>query len=191
MKEITSFLLIAFVMMAFLFPACAQGHTTLVIGVYNNMHIDNELAVWAWGSNLNGELGQGDNIQKPTPQPVTLSPALGGDAVSLCAGWAHICVLDSNKDVACTGRDEFGQVGSGDSRADMNVLTPAVGVSDVAHLGCGYRAGLATTTTGKLMVWGRDTYAQLGLGTSAPSVWEAVEVSFFCLRMYTSQVISC
>jgi hypothetical protein len=58
MKDITSFMLIALAMMAFLYPACAQGHTTLAAGIHNNMHIDDELTLWGWGQNLYGELGQ-------------------------------------------------------------------------------------------------------------------------------------
>jgi alpha-tubulin suppressor-like RCC1 family protein len=103
--------------------------------------------------------------------------------VSVCAGGYHTCVLDSNKDVACVGKDLYGQVGSGGTQTDMNVLTSAVGVSDVAHLGCGTHTVLATTTGGALMVWGKDAYSELGRGAPSSPVWEADEVSYFvCVR---------
>jgi alpha-tubulin suppressor-like RCC1 family protein len=58
MKDITSFMLIALAMTAFLFPACAQGHTTLVAGDEHTMHIDDALTVWGWGGNNYGQLSQ-------------------------------------------------------------------------------------------------------------------------------------
>jgi alpha-tubulin suppressor-like RCC1 family protein len=73
-------------------------------------------------------------------------------------------------------------VGSGDSQTDTNVLTPATGVSSVAHLACGLHTVLATTTDGALMVWGQDKYAQLGRGIKTNEVWEAVEVSTFLYK---------
>jgi alpha-tubulin suppressor-like RCC1 family protein len=143
------------------------------------MHIDANGFVWGWGANYYGQLSQGDNVNKPTPQPVMLAPALGGAPVSVCAGGEHTCVLDSNKEVACTGKDYYGQVGAGGETQHMNVLTLAVGVSSIVHLGCGPTSVLATTTTGALMVWGKDDWAQLGRGIKANVVWEAVEVRFF------------
>jgi hypothetical protein len=46
MKDITSYMLIALAMVAFLFPTSALGHTTLAAGGNHNMLIDKDLAVW-------------------------------------------------------------------------------------------------------------------------------------------------
>jgi alpha-tubulin suppressor-like RCC1 family protein len=99
------FLLVAIIvgLLAFLLPpAGVQGQTTLAAGENHFMQIEGNI-LYGWGWNTEGQLSQGDNTNKPTPQPVSLSPALSGNPVSVCAGWAHSCVLDDNNDMACTG----------------------------------------------------------------------------------------
>jgi hypothetical protein len=191
MKDITSLVLVALAMMAFFFPVCVQGHAPLAAGAYHSMLIDKDLLLWGWGNDFYGQLAQGDNTNKPTPQPVTLAPALAGDPVSVCAGDRFSCVLDSFKNVACSGNDDYGQQGSGVGRTETNVLGIATGLSDVTNLSCGPVQGLATTKTGALMVWGWDGYGQLGTGTSTSEIWEAVVSVLFlafwlCDRRFSS-----
>jgi alpha-tubulin suppressor-like RCC1 family protein len=183
MKDITSYIVIALAMTAFLFPACVQGHTTLAAGTFHYMQIDKDQTLWGWGGNYMGQLGKGDTGgTEPTPQPVPLAPALSGDPVSVCAGSSFTCVLDSNKDLACTGSDLYGALGEGAYEADRNVLGIPTGVALVDHLACGNHVVLATTSTGTLLVWGKDSYGQLGRGGGIdPAVWEA-EVSF-CFKI--------
>jgi alpha-tubulin suppressor-like RCC1 family protein len=176
MKDITSFMLIALACVAFLFPACVQGHDTLDAGLHHSMLIDKDLALWGWGSNGAGQLGLSHNTHQPTPSIVPLTP-LTGDPVSVCAGGLFTCVLDSLKNVACTGTDQNGAMGVDAGQADRNALGAPTGVSLVDHLACSANAVFATTTTGTLLVWGRDTHGQLGRGTTDDSVWVA-EVSF-------------
>jgi alpha-tubulin suppressor-like RCC1 family protein len=107
-----------------------------------------------------------------------LTPALSGDPVSVCVGYSHTCILDNNQNVACTGRDQYGQIGVGASAVQVNVLTLTTGVSSVAYLACGRDAVFATTTTGALWAWGKNAYYQLGFGNSGDR-WEAAEVSIF------------
>jgi alpha-tubulin suppressor-like RCC1 family protein len=187
MKDITSYMLIALAMLAFLSPACVQGHTTLTIGQHHSMQIDKDQTLWGWGYNNAGQLGKGDTSNAPTPQPVPLTPALSGDPVSVCAGPYFTCVLDSNKDVACTGSDLYGQMGEGGSQADKNVLEVPTGVALVDHLGCGSYSVLATTSTGNLLVWGKDSEGQLGRGSTSSQVWVA-EVSFVLILAFLNVV---
>jgi alpha-tubulin suppressor-like RCC1 family protein len=173
MKDIPSVILIALAMTAFLSPVCIEGHVTLSAFNSHTMQIDeDDDSMWGWGDNGGGQLGQGDDIDHPTPQPVTLAPALNGVPVSVCAGNQFVCVLDSLKNVACAGSDQYGKIGSGIGQANTNVLTPAVGVSDVVHLACAADQVLATTTTGALYGWGFDGYGAFGIGTQNFQVWE-------------------
>jgi alpha-tubulin suppressor-like RCC1 family protein len=176
MKDIASYMLIALAMMAFLLTACVQGHDTLAAGYQHNIQIDKDLGMWSWGDNNAGQCGQGHTTDVPTPQPVALLP-LTGDPVSVCAGNSFTCVLDSLKNVACTGSDRYGAMGVDVGQADRTVLGVPTGVALVYHLACGPGAILATTTTGTLLVWGRDSYGQLGRGSTATAVYVA-EVSF-------------
>jgi alpha-tubulin suppressor-like RCC1 family protein len=174
MKTTTIYVMIVLVIMAFLFPASALGDTTLAAGGGHLVQIDKDMNVWAWGINDWGQLALGHNTNQPTPQIVTIAPTLSGDPVSVCAGIGHTCVLDSFKNVACAGRDGYGQIGVGDSDSSSNVLVRPTGVSSVAHIACSSTGVLATTAAGALLVWGSDKYGNLGTGTSTATVWEAV-----------------
>jgi hypothetical protein len=148
-----------------------QTHYTFAGGGVHFYQIQTD-EVFGWGYNDYGQLGLGDNANRPTPQPVPLAPVLSGYPVSVCTGFYFSCVLDSNKDVACTGSDNYGQQGVGASRADANVLGVPTGVSSVVQLACGIQSVLVTTTTGSLMVWGYNGYEGPGQGW-ANTEWEA------------------
>jgi alpha-tubulin suppressor-like RCC1 family protein len=176
------FLLLALAgLLVFLFPACVQGQTTLAAGGQHFLQIQANI-VYAWGYNAYGQLGQGDNINRPTPQPVSLAPAQSGNPVSVCGGMSFSCVLDDNNDLACTGRDSYGQQGEGANRTDTNMMAMPPGVASVAHLACAYGSVLATTTTGALVVWGRNLDGELGVGHTS-EVWEP-EVSICTVEFW-------
>jgi alpha-tubulin suppressor-like RCC1 family protein len=133
--------------------------------------------------NTDGQLGLGDSTNKPTPAPVALTPALSGYAVSVCAGLFHTCVLDSDKKVACTGQDQWGQQGVGASNVATNVLVAvSTGGSDIAHLACGPYSVLVTTTDGNLLAWGINNEGQFGLGHQTSPVW-VPEVGFLFIEL--------
>jgi alpha-tubulin suppressor-like RCC1 family protein len=101
------FLIVALVgLLVTLLPAGAQVQTIFAAGRYHYIQINGNV-VSSWGKNFYGQLGQGDNTNKPTPQPVTLAPTQSGNPVSVCAGYRHSCVLDDESNLACTGRDKW------------------------------------------------------------------------------------
>jgi hypothetical protein len=118
MKNITSYVMIALAMMALLFPACVQGVTTLAAGSLHVVQMDKDMVLWTWGGNAVGQLALGHNANQPSPAPVALAPTIS-DPVSVCAGLKHTCILDSNKNVACSGLDIDGQIGEGTSRSSF------------------------------------------------------------------------
>jgi alpha-tubulin suppressor-like RCC1 family protein len=156
--------------------SAVRTHSTFAGGINHFVHIQTD-EVYSWGFNFIGQLGLGDTTTQTTPQPVTLSPALSGTPVSVCAGAFFSCVLDSNGDVSCTGSDFYGQIGVGAGEISESLFSAtATGVSSVTQLACGSGNVLVTTTTGALKSWGKNSYGQLGL-TAVPRVWEA-EVRF-------------
>jgi alpha-tubulin suppressor-like RCC1 family protein len=162
------FLLVALIgLLVFLLSAGVQGQTTLAAGYYHFLQIKGN-TVYGWGRNSSGQLGLGENTDKPTPQPVPLAPTQSGNPVSACAGNWHSCILDDENNLSCTGNDYFGQTGVGLSDVNTNLLGMPTGVSSVAHVGCGGSAVYVTTTTGALMTWGKNDDGQLGL---APATW--------------------
>lgn len=64
-----------------------------------------------WGDNANGRLGDETEDRRARPTPIAWSDGTRGTA--LTAGTNHTCAILSTEQVACWGRNDFGQVGDG------------------------------------------------------------------------------
>ncbi|MBC7227797.1 MAG: chromosome condensation regulator RCC1 [Thermoflexales bacterium] len=119
-------------------------------------------AVWCWGSNGGGELGDGTTTDRPTPVRVV---GLGSDVVAIAAGWAHTCALTAGGEVRCWGAN-VGQLGDGtttDRPTPVGVMGLEKGVAAVA---AGGLHTCALSTDGGVRCWGQNQYGQLGDGTT-------------------------
>ncbi|MEI8258216.1 MAG: hypothetical protein WCJ30_21265 [Deltaproteobacteria bacterium] len=65
--------------------------------------------VQCWGSNADGQLGDGTQTDRWTPAPV---PGIS-DAIALSTGGAHTCVVRTGGTVSCWGSNRAGQLGDG------------------------------------------------------------------------------
>ncbi len=120
-----------------------------------------------WGSNMDGELGDGTNI--PKLQPIVGSPSipmLFGRVKDITAGSGFTCAALIDGAVACWGRNSRFQLGTGNlvpSNTPIITLGPraaAVAVSAGASHAC------ALTASGALRCWGDNGLAQLGSGST-------------------------
>lgn len=83
---------------------------------------------------------------------------------SIAGGQHHTIVLTSDKKVQAIGRKDYGRLGLGGVSADVEVLTPIPGLSNIASISCGESNSFAVSEDGKLYVWGMGTNSQLGTG---------------------------
>ena len=67
--------------------------------------------VLCWGSNSDGQLGNGSNNAGIRPPARVLG--LNGEAIAISAGEAHTCALLKSLQVKCWGWNEAGQLGDG------------------------------------------------------------------------------
>jgi alpha-tubulin suppressor-like RCC1 family protein len=81
--------------------------------------------VWCWGSNHQGELGDGTTADRSTPAAVV---DLGSGVVEIAAGLSHTCARKDDGDIWCWGDNAHGQVGDG-STADRTRPAKIVGGS--------------------------------------------------------------
>ena len=65
--------------------------------------------VYCWGSNKDGEVGDGTEIDTPNPGPVLNVE----NAIAVSAGSYHACALIADGTVRCWGWNVAGQVGDG------------------------------------------------------------------------------
>jgi alpha-tubulin suppressor-like RCC1 family protein len=124
-------------------------------------------AVFCWGENIAGQLGDGTRVQRN--MPVLVSGA-GEGVQAIALGYYHSCALSTGGAVSCWGYNGVGALGDGSTGdADHNRLTPVpvLGLgSGVAQIAAGYEHTCAATTAGAMLCWGWNVTGQLGDGTT-------------------------
>jgi alpha-tubulin suppressor-like RCC1 family protein len=77
-----------------------------------------------WGNNTYGQLGDGTLTQRSTP--VAVLGATGVDRIA--AGASHTCLRWLDGRVACFGRADLGQTGTGATENTSRITVPVVGL---------------------------------------------------------------
>jgi alpha-tubulin suppressor-like RCC1 family protein len=115
-------------------------------------------AVWCWGDNQFGQVGDGTTTDSRVPAEV-----IGSDAsvTSVSAGANHTCAVLANGVVKCWGENSTGQLGDGTT---ANSPTPVTvqGLSGVAAVAAGDSYTCALTTAGAVWCWGKNDDGQVG-----------------------------
>ena len=123
-------------------------------------------AVFCWGQNASGQLGDGTQSSKRVPAPVI---GLSGGVVRVVAGEEHACALLTGGEVRCWGANLHGQAGPNALQAWS---TPPVSVplGEPAYaIAAGGMHTCALLGGGRGRCWGRSQDAQLGNGDAVSS----------------------
>ncbi len=150
--------------------------TAIAAGGYDSLALTSSGAVYAWGYNADGELGDGSKTNSVVPVKVKLSAkvtaiAVGGDANgvgSVHAGPGHGLAATSSGAVYAWGHNADGELGNGtttNSDKPVKVKLPA----KVTALAAGQLNSLAATSSGAVYTWGGNDFGQLGDGSYAES----------------------
>jgi len=118
--------------------------------------------LYTWGSNENGQLGDGTNADRNAPAAV----GTGSVWVAAAAGGAHSCGIRTDGSLWCWGRNANGQLGDG-TTANRTVPVPVSVGADWRAVAAGWRHTCGIRSDGTLWCWGLNTYGQLGDGTTA------------------------
>jgi alpha-tubulin suppressor-like RCC1 family protein len=119
-----------------------------------------------WGSNGVGQLGIG-NLITPQTSPIQVGTNMTWSIVE--AGYAHTCAMRTNGTLWCWGRNNVGQLGTG------NFENPQVNPIQVGTdttwktISAGGEHTCATRANGTLWCWGRNDQGQLGVGSIGAS----------------------
>ncbi|WP_338796768.1 IPTL-CTERM sorting domain-containing protein [Acidovorax sp. DW039] len=120
-------------------------------------------AVYCWGKNDSGQLGNGSS--NASSMPIAVS-GLSQGVLSIVVGSNHTCALMAGGTVSCWGYNGNGQLGDGTNSNFSSVPKSVQGLSEaVQSLAAGYAHTCALTTSGKVFCWGANPYGQLGDGT--------------------------
>lgn len=138
-----------------------------------------------WGSNGDGQLGDGTTTQRVLPTLVKDSAGTGwlNNVAEIKSGnsSAHTCAATADGQAWCWGRDANGQIGDGDEPGTdpdqllpakvRNVVTsvcgtPGTDFNDVKGLALGGAHSCALLGVGQACCWGSDSQGQLGNGNA-------------------------
>ncbi len=154
-----------------------QNITSIAANGRHSLAIDGAGTVWAWGRNAEGQLGDGTTTERLTPVQVKSSdgilPFTG--VRKILTGMDHTIALKNDGTVWAWGKNDYGQLGHGNSGAGTNVNLPGqvlgidgVGtLSGVNDIAAGEVYSLALMNDGSVVAWGRNSSGQLGDGTTA------------------------
>lgn len=119
-------------------------------------------AAWCWGSNENGQLGNGSTM------PAGPTAIAGHTFLQLTAGANHVCGVKADNSVWCWGDGALGQLGNL-TKKDWLVPTQVLKVAAVADrplaLGGDFTLALGTKANKNPFSWGTNSFGQLANGT--------------------------
>ena len=120
-------------------------------------------AVYCWGYNFYGQLGDGSATNRSTPVPV---PSLTG-IVEVSAGYFHSCARNAAGNAWCWGFGGVGELGAGTTSQNTPVPVQVTGGLLFRSIAAGRQSTCGVTTAGQGYCWGLGSDAQLGTGSLA------------------------
>jgi alpha-tubulin suppressor-like RCC1 family protein len=87
-----------------------SGVAAIAAGFQHTCALTTAGGMKCWGLNIDGQLGDGTRIARPTPVDVL---GLSAGVAAIAPGYDHSCALTSAGGVKCWGLNEHGQVGDG------------------------------------------------------------------------------
>lgn len=126
------------------------GFTKIATGASHSCALSGAGAAWCWGSNDDGQLGDGTTTSRPSMVAVS-----GGVRfVDIRGGSWHTCALDDVGAAWCWGKNDYGQLGDGTTTSRRSPVEVSGGLHFVdITAGEGHSCGL--TAAGAAYCWGR------------------------------------
>ena len=138
------------------------GVTAITTGWRHSCALTSTGGVKCWGSNHDGQLGDGTETDRVIPVDVT---GLTSGVTTITARWRHTCALTSTGRVKCWGNNHVGQLGDG-TKHDRNTPVEVVGLANgIKAIAAGWNHVCALTPAGSMKCWGSNHEGQLGDGT--------------------------
>ena len=139
--------------------------TAIAAGEYHNCALLASGEVFCWGSNSEGQLGNGSTSDSNIAVQVT---GLESRVKMITAGAQHSCALLENNSVQCWGDNREGQLGNGST---LNKLSPTKvqNLPDkITQITTGASFTCALTQEGTVYCWGNGDNGRFGDGLGTP-----------------------
>lgn len=183
-----------------------SGITAIAAGAAFSYALASDGTVWAWGNNINGQLGNGSVLYVPNSGvdiPPWCTPVSGKDAylpvqiikkdtntiltdvVQVAAGSQHGLALLADGTVWAWGSNVYGQLGNqtyGGNNCSAVKVKYADGTDFIAGADGDIRAfgesSLARTAAGAWYAWGNNIQGQLGIGSTDTALFPVKVAGF-------------
>ena len=144
------------------FPA-----TQIAASLYHTCAVVSNGTAACWGYGHYGALGTGNNADSNIPVAVTGGALANKTITQIDTGWFRTCALISDGTVACWGRNNNGQLGTGnniDSNTPVAVTGGALAGKTVTQIAAETDHACALISDGTVACWGLNSNGQLGTG---------------------------
>jgi alpha-tubulin suppressor-like RCC1 family protein len=132
----------------------------IALGAYHTCARTSTGAIYCWGANSGGQLGDGTTTKRTTP---VLSMMAGAQRIS--AGGEYTCGANST-DVQCWGYDDVGEIGDNGVGGSIKKTPVSLGIANAISLGAGGTHACAVSA--QLTCWGDNESGEIGIGTTSP-----------------------
>lgn len=149
------------------------GIKAISAGFTHNLALSADGAVWAWGANGDGQVGDGTSTTRLAP--VSVGGALPG-VIAVSCGDNHSLALTWYGDVFVWGRNDHGQLGF---TAGQSQLTPdrLNSVYDITAIAGGGSHSAVIWSDGSVWEWGMNHRASLGDPSDFPFPVRVIEIT--------------
>jgi len=151
-------------------PISSPGNNRTIVaidaGQYYTCAILDDGSVSCWGSNDDGQLGDGTQTDRNVTTP-TSSLGVNRTAVGITSGSLQTCAILDDGSVSCWGANNYGQLGDGTTiKRLIPTPTSSLGINRTAvAIASGGDHTCAILDNGSVSCWGKGGNAQLGDGT--------------------------
>jgi alpha-tubulin suppressor-like RCC1 family protein len=173
-----------------------SGVLAVACGFYHSVVLMTDGSVRTFGLNNYGQLGDGTTTQRNT---FIVPTGLSSGCVAIAANGYHTAVVMQDGSMRTFGWNGNGQLGDGTTTTRLTPLTPTnLGPgSGIVAVACGEFHTIALLSNGTLRAFGRNTFGQLGTGTTTdhttavvPSGLTASVVSISAGSQHTAVLLS-
>jgi alpha-tubulin suppressor-like RCC1 family protein len=139
-------------------------------GKYHSLARDTTGALWSWGFNEYGQLGDGTRLTRNRATPVRFPGAARVE--TMACGGSHSLAVASDHHLYSWGNNAHGALGNGDIRKRSSTIPAladeggALANGRLIALAAGNYHSLALDAEGRVFAWGDNRFGQLGDGTT-------------------------
>jgi alpha-tubulin suppressor-like RCC1 family protein len=153
-------------------PNLQSGETIAQVtaGSVHSLAVTTQGRVYAWGYNVDGQLGDGTYNDRLTPTLINVPNLQSGETIAqVTAGYYRSFAVTTQGRVYAWGWNGYGQLGDGtynDRLTPTLINVPNLQSGEtIAQVTAGSVHSLAVTTQGRVYAWGYNGEGQLGDGT--------------------------